>query len=207
MSKIGTLAASTTTTIELPYCPAVIHFDASTVPTDMKVNVLGDGVVCDLDGAGIAAASRMFRVGNLADQYFIVIANGLVRKNTKITITNAVAGTVDVYGYSERNATYYVQSLQQKCFQNSNVPFANFLELALPDMTGNDKLTVNYRAGFTDDIAPNDLRVQSSVTTYTDDTDSDYRLRNLKNRIGGASFLAAADQQVYLFRIVALGNV
>ena len=45
---IGTIQASSTGSIMLTYLPEYLFFTAATVPTQLRVTALGDGVTCDL---------------------------------------------------------------------------------------------------------------------------------------------------------------
>lgn len=206
--KLGEIPASSTASITLQNVPQVLHFNIGTVPTALKVNVNGDGVLCDLDGAGIQAATRLFRVGNVADEFFIVLADGFVKnKDVTITIANAHAGILSLYGYSEKYASVYIQSIQNVALQSTPKNFDKFFSLAFPDITDSDDLNVTYNDGFTDKYAPSDLRTISSVDTYTDSTDADFRLPNQTARIKAVNFIAAAQQQVYQFRYANIGNL
>lgn len=207
---VGTVSASSTGTISLTYLPSIIHFDIGTVPTSLKVTVLGDGVICDLDGAGIAAASRRMRVGNLADQYVIQLADGLVRgKNVEIEIANAHAGTLTVYGYSEATGSTYIRSMQQQALANSGIVLKDFTEVALPSMAAADELNIQFGTGkfsVTQKMALEDLKIESSFSTYTGDDVSDIRIQNENARIHSVNFIPDSTQQVYMFRFVPIGN-
>jgi hypothetical protein len=204
--KLGaiTLGVGVSTTVNLTWVPQVIHFDVGTVPTSIKVNVLGEaGVILDLDGDGIKAASRRMRVGNLADQYVLILSDGMIKgKNVEITIINADAAGFNLYGFSEGYGSTYVQSLTQKVFANSGQTFKKFSCIAIPDLAATDQLTFNFRTGFSQLMAFEDVRMSASVDTYVDDTDSDFRINNDDASLSSINYIPAADTSVYVFRFL-----
>lgn len=212
--KIGTIAGGigTTTTLDLTYLPAMIHFVTATVPTAVKVNVLGDGVITDLDGAGIAAISRRLRISGVTNGFGVALASGIViGKNVQISITNATADAFDLYGYSEaygmaKNNGVYVKSLQQKVFANSGDVFTNFAEMSFPSLTVNDQLDVTYRSGFIQKMSPADLRWNLSYDAYIGNDVSDFRLPN-RAQISQVVFIPALDEQVYIVKYAPIGNL
>lgn len=98
---IGTVVSGVGLATNLPtltYVPQFIYFEISTVPQSIKVNVNGDGLVCDLDGAGITAMSNIRSNGRPTNGYLIQISNGLIKnKNVDITITNGVASAFTAF--------------------------------------------------------------------------------------------------------------
>lgn len=204
---LGTVAASSTGTINLTWLPAFIHADIATVPTSLQVSVLGDGIISDLDGAGINAVTRSRRVGTLADQYMIPLADGQVNKNTTITIANAQASTLSLYGGSSQMAKGYFQTLTQYVLANSGQNIADFFELYLPSMGASDVLTVFYENGFSQILTREDLKMNSSFTTYVADDVYDIRLQNYNQAIRRVNFVPAAAQNVYVLKGRGIGNL
>jgi hypothetical protein len=204
---IGTLAASTTTTITLNYLPSVIHFAAATAPSAVKVNVLGDGVLCDLDAVGAAACSAMFMQGRVTNGFYIPLADGTVKgKTVEITITNAVAAAVSLYGYGTQNGSTYIRSLTQLVLASSGVELSNFFQLATPSFVTADIMTITYKNGFNQKMSPEDLRLNVAFETSIQNTVSDLRVPNTSARVKSVSFIPNANQNVYVFKYAAIGN-
>lgn len=204
--KLGTLAASTTTVINLDFVPACIHFVAATAPSSVIVNVLGDGVICNLDANGVAATSREQHVGRVTNGFFIALADGMVKKTCTITITNTVAGTVDVFGYSDRIASAYVVSMAQKVFANSGVQLSNFKEALLPGMAATDELTITYQNAFNQKMTLEDLRADNSLVEFVGNDASDLRVKNENGLIKSISYIPAADRTIYITKYSYIGN-
>jgi len=201
--KIGVIAAGvgTSTTINLTYLPSVISFRTATVPTALKVNILGEGVNTDLDGNGINSTSRMFRVGvNETNGFVVPLANGIVKgKNVEITITNATAVAIDVYGYSEIVATRYFRVLQQKVYASSGVDIPDFAALALPSVADADEININYLNGTVQKMNRLDLRVNRAFSRQINNDAFDYQIENRRSTpINFVNFIPAADQQIYV---------
>ena len=103
MTQIGTMTTGVgvVTTFNLTWVPQYIHFVAGTQLTGLRVSVLGDGVITDLDAAGLSVLYNIRQFGQVTDGYTIPVANGLVRgKNVEITATNSAAQTPILYGVS-----------------------------------------------------------------------------------------------------------
>jgi len=209
--KIGALAASTTTTISLTYMPAVIHLVTTSAPTAVKVTVLGDGVIADLDAVGIAAASAMFTKGTITNGYYLPLANGIIKgKNVEITITNAQAAEVALYGYSTQVGSTYIRSLTQKVFALSGVQLSDFFQLCLPNMAAGgitDTLNVTYKGGFTQQMSPEDLRQDVGFDCIVQNGVNDIRVQNTDARVKMVSYVPAADENVYVFKYAPIGNL
>ena len=203
---LGQFPGSASTQIQVNWCPQAIHFTTDTVPSSIKVEVLGYGVICDLDGPGIAAITRANRVGNLADQYIIPLATGNVNKmTTVITVDNASVDPFSMYGFGEGYANAYVKTTTQLILQNSGQIISNFSELCIPDLrSGSDRLTYSFLGGFTQDMESNDVRIIASYSTYTDDSDSDYRIVNWNKRIVKVNYIPSANTNVYKIEYLPL---
>jgi hypothetical protein len=207
--KIGaiTLGAGVQTTVSLTYLPSVIHFAVGTTPTNIKVTVLGDGVICDLDAKGIDIASAALAVGKVTDGYYIPLADGIVTgKNVEITVTNADAAGFDLFGYSTQKGMTYIRSLQQKVFAQSGVQMADFFMCSLPEFVADDELNITYQGGFVQKFAPEDLTRENSFDTYINNDGNDFRINNTNARLTMFSFVPKADEQIYVFKYSRVGN-
>lgn len=204
--KIGTLAASTTTTINLTWLPQYIFFVAATVPTLVKTEVYGDGIITDIDGAGCDALNAIRMYSQVSNGYLLPLANGIVKgKNTAITITNAVAGTVDVYGIAQNIGSVYVQMIRQYVLANSGAEFKNFAYLAAPSSGATDVWNISYRSGVTHQL--NRLELNAMLGLKQNPIGSNYSIDNLQREVKLVQLTPAAAQTVYLVRYVPVGGV
>lgn len=204
--KIGTLAASATTTINLTWVPQYVFFIAATVPTAFKVNVYGDGVISDIDGNGCTALNSIRLYGAVTNGYLLPVANGLLKgKNTDITITNAVAATVDVYGLAFNAGYAYVQMIRQYLLANSGAEFNDFAYIAFPSAAAGDLYQVTFRDGTTHLFTYLELNAALGLTQVP--ITSRYNVDNLNGQISLLQATPAAAQTAYLVRYIPVGGV
>ena len=194
---IGTIPASSTGTISLTYVPQYLIFTAATPPSALRVNVLGDGVIKDLDTAGIEVENNLNSKEVGANGYKITLADGfIVNKNVDITITNAVASPLNIFGTAQAVGAIYAVTVQQKVFQGSGQNFDDFAYLGLPAATDNDILNITYVDGLTQKTDPSEL----PFLIQDEQANRSQAIENFDQTIKLVNFTPAADQQVYLMR-------
>ncbi len=204
--KIGTLAASATTTIPLTWLPQYIYMVLSTVATAFKVTVFGDGVISDLDGAGLDTFGQQRLVGQEADAYTIALANGIVlNRNVEISITNAIAATVDVYGIVREDGDVYVQTLRQQVMAFSGADFTDFAYLGFPSAADTDIFTVTFEDGTVHTF--NRLELTAMMQFTQNVVTGRFDIDNLDGEISKVNFIPGAAQTVYMQRFVPVGDV
>lgn len=205
--KIGTLTTGATvvTTITLNYLPQYLYFIAATALTSIKVNVAGDGVICDLDSDGIAGISGIRRFGAVTNSYYIPLANGLIpNKVVTITITNSAAQTPAIYGHSLQKGNMYLTSLQQTALASSGVTFKDFAHLCVESMATTDQMTVEYHDGHVEDYESTELLGQ--YTLYSNEVDS-YCIDNVEQNVKSVKLIPAADRTVVLTRWAPVNKI
>jgi hypothetical protein len=197
---IGSIAASASGSISLKYVPQFIYMEPATVPTSFTVDVLGDGVVKKLDGNGLNIEKNLRSYGVATNGYLIQLSDGLINdKNVTITITNAVAAPLSIYGFSRaKKGGVYLQSVQNKVFANSGQDFTDFAYLGLPSMATSDDLNITYRDGLTQLMSS----VELPATTGMYQNQTRKAIDNINRIVKRASFIPAADQTVYVMRYV-----
>ncbi len=204
--KIGQLAASETTTINVQYLPQYLYFVATTVPTAFKVNVAGDGVISDLDGDGVDIFGVQRIIGRETNGYTIALSDGLIpNKVVDITIANAVAATVDVYGFSREMGDIYVQTLRQSVLANSGANFADFAFMGFPSAAAGDRFIITFEDDTVQEFHRDEITcmLQFSQNEVT----GAYNLDNLEGEIKLVNFIPAALQTVYLQRYIPVGDL
>ena len=195
---VGTMAASTTTTLAMTYLPQWLYFQAAITPSTLRVSVLGEGVLLDLDAVGITALSNLRGVNGTSNGFLLPLANGLVKGvNVEIVFTNTTASPVSLYGYSEQEASVYIESLRSTVLANSGATFSDFAALALPAMAAADTLDIHYSDGtiqrmHRDGIQAQNMVMQHNILSYVID--------NLDARIKSVTFVPTAQQLVYMMR-------
>lgn len=205
--KIGTLTTGngTATTFNLQYVPEILHFAAATVPASIKVNVLGYGVICDLDADGIGAASELYKKGSVTNGFSIPLANGVVLgKECEITIVNSAAQTPDIYVYSTRRANLYIKSSTFKVFASTQRMFDDFFALSIPDFdSGNDDLDITF-TNVVQKMEPEDLRNLAAYEGIVTNSDDDFKIQNADMSVKGVSYIPAVDTNCYKFAYVGI---
>lgn len=204
---IGTLAASTTTTINLNYLPAYLYFVAATTPTTFQVNVAGDGVIANLDDDGVDMIGTLNRQNRVSNSFLIPLADGLIKgKNVDITITNAVAGTVSVYGFSVSPGATYIQHLSQTVYANSGASFDNLAAYMAPNAGTTDLYTVTYRNGTVQQFNRIEMLPILGASQAVVLSNS-YVFNNYDQTIRMIQVTPAANQTVYVTRFIPVGGV
>lgn len=204
--KIGELAASTTTTINLTWLPQYLYMVLSTVATAFKITVYGDGVISDLDGNGLDTFGQQRLVGQETNAYTIALANGIIKnKNVEITITNAVAAVVDVYGIVREDGDVYVQTMRQQVLANSGADFVDFALLGFPSAAAGDIFTVTFEDGTVHTL--NRLELTAMLQFTQNIVTGRYEIDNLDGEIRKVNFIPLATQTVYMQRYLPVGDV
>ncbi len=204
--KVGELAASTTTTLTLQYLPQYLYFVASTVPTAFKVNVAGDGVISDLDGDGLDFFGVQRLIGRETNGYTIALADGLIKaKVVDITVTNAVAAIVDVYGFSREDGDVYVQTLRQQVLADSGANFEDFASMGFPNAAAGDRFSITFEDGTVQEF--NRLELTCMMQFSQNVITGTFNLDNLEGEISLVNFIPGATQTVYLQRYIPVGDI
>jgi len=195
--KIGTVTTGVgvVTTIDLQFCPEKIAYIAATQLTGLKVEVLGEGTIVDLDAAGLTAAGRHRLVGFSTNGYVIPVADGVIQgKNTRVTITNSAAQTPDIFVTGDNVGAIYVRTQKSTVLLNNNTEFSKFGALFLPSLAAGDKVFITYEDGLTQIWERDDIM---AISGYFQNTVA-YVVDNLEGKIKKASVLVATTQTAYV---------
>lgn len=206
-SLLFSIAASVTDTKTIPYCPQFITWNIGTVPSSMKIEVAGDGVIFAIDGTGITNLNGVRLVGELpANTYLFEIANGFIQKNTSFTIANAHAGQLDVYGWSEGAGNGFVLHNQAKAFASASIEVDDFFYAAFPSAAATDTFTVTWSNGKTETMTR--LELVSRLAYKQEVVSTRYNIDNIQRQVKRIQFNGAADQAFYYTRYnVARGTI
>ena len=209
---LKTIAAGETVTFQSNYVGAFIALfgqGSTDIQIDkVKVVPLGDGVLCDLDAAGVNAVGVNKLISSFANfQYnnvrIVTLADGVVpQKVTDITISNGGTDDVKVYMPVYGKATTYVRTVMQTILAQSQSTFMDFASLHLPQSSDDDTITVDYDDGANHTFGGSELMVMSSYF-------QDNQKATIMNDIGAikkVTVIPAAEQIAYLTRYDAIGN-
>lgn len=199
-SLIASFPAAAQNTRNITYLPEYIMYTIDVQATSFRIEITGDGVVFSLDDTGLNNLSGINLVGALpANTYIFHIADGYIRKNGSLTVTNASAGTaLDVYGWSRSPGSTYVVHETAKAFANQflDVP-SPFLYAAFPSAGAADQFTLSF-GRTSDTLYRNEL--EGYLAQFQDVTATRYNVNNYDLGITALRYLPSADQSVYLQR-------
>ena len=195
--KIGTLTTGVgvVTTIDLQYVPEQIGYAAATQLTGFKAEVLGEGVICDLDAAGLTAVGVHRLAGKPTNGYVIPLADGIIKgKTLRLTFTNSAAQTPDVFAFGDNVGSIYIRTNKATVLLNNNTLFDKFGALFLPSLAAGDKVTVTYEDALTQIWDRDDLAFKSGMFQNV----TGYVIDNLEGAIKTVQVLVAATQTAYV---------
>ncbi|MBA7532144.1 hypothetical protein ES705_24370 [subsurface metagenome] len=199
MTQIGTMltGAGVFTSFQLTWVPQYIHFVAATQIAGLKVSVLGDGVIADLDAAGLSVVYNIRQFGQVENGYTIPLANGLIRgKNCEIVVENSGVDTPVLYGISMAAGNRYIQCLRQTALANSGVEVEKFAYLGLPAIAAADVLNITYVDGLTQKVEAAELPAMANMFQSA----SINVIDNVEGMIDLVQFTPVADRTLYLVR-------
>lgn len=205
--KIGTLTtgAASVDTFTTQWLPAYLYYIAATQLTSIKVIVGGDGVLLDLDAAGLNAVSGIRRYGAVANSYLIPLSDGFVPfKTVEIVTTNSAAQTPALYGFSLQKGSAYIATRRQTVLASSGHTFSDFAQLAVASMATTDECTVGYADGHVQKYESTELL--GVYTLYSNETDS-YCFDNLDGMIKYVTLIPAADRVCYVTKFLPIGEI
>jgi hypothetical protein len=209
---LGTAAASTTTQFNISYVPQYLDITNIATVTRLRVTALGDGIILDLDAAGLAAV-RNTRFQSIVattalNRFFL--ANGIVKgKNCLIEIVNGATVSA-VYASSqgdEGDGTMYFQSVIQKVFANTGTTFKRFGILALPSLALADYVQIEYNDGCNVRMDQAELRGLIAQYQALDGNANDFKVDNLDSIIQSVTVYCATDQQAYVQKYLAVAPI
>lgn len=206
--KIGTTGAiiATAYTFNLTFLPQYLYWSTAVAPTALKVSIFGDGVITDLDAAGVLFIQGLRMNGRVTNGYMIPMANGLITgKNVEIIYTTGAATAVDLYGISLRKGEVYIQCLRQTALASSGVQVKKFAALGLPNAATGDIINVNYADGLSQKVAFEELK--ATLQLYCNDVNNMIGIDNVDAEISEVLFTPAATQIIHLVRYAAVGEV
>jgi len=198
--KIGTIASGvgTSTTFQLPYLPERLRYIAATQLQGIKVNVLGVGVIVDLDAAGLNAFGKTRLIGSITGGYQIPLADGYIgQKNVEITCINSAAVAIDLFVESTNTGGLgYIRSLRQTAFASTPLELKKFNLIGLTNSAAADDLDITWADGYVNKVTIAELPFLSAP--YQTDPAVSKVLDNIEGFITSIRFIPASQQVVYV---------
>jgi len=203
--KIGTTGAviSTAYTFNLTFVPQYLFFATATAPSNLRVSVFGDGVITDLDAAGVLFVQGLRLNGRVTNGYMIPLADGLIKgKNCEIVYTTGAATAVDLYGISLQNGENYVQCIRQTVLANSGSTITKFAALGLGNSATADIINITFSDGLNQKVQFEELKATLSI--YCNDVNNMIGIDNIDAQIQSVQFTPAVTQVIHLVKYASV---
>lgn len=195
---------------QLPYLPEILYWNDAAAPiTALRVQSDKDGVLYDLNAAGIAAMRGYLHTGALAaNDQSVTLASGHLIRNVTVSGTTAAAGAINFYTHSDNKATDKAPVVPMKAQMDtiqalSPVTFDNFAALFIPALaTLTDYVDIEYIDGHVQRMELEDLLIESTKFQEVPAVIVD----NVAHLIHRATVRCAAATPVYSLRYFIKGQ-
>lgn len=206
--KLGTTGSviSTAYTINATFVPQFLYFNVAVAPAALKVSVFGDGIITDLDAAGVLFVQGLRMNGRVTNGWIVPLADGFIpNKNLEIVYTTGSAVAVDIYGISLRKGSVYIQCLRQTALSNSGVSVKKFAALGLGNGTSADVININYADGLSQKVAFEELKPTMGLYAY--DINNMSGIDNIDAQISEVMFTPNATQVIHVVKYAVPSDV
>ena len=199
MSFIFQYPAGATTAREITFCPQFLVISGvAAIDCDVKVQTLQDGVIVDVDNAGLQAVKQPAAIGVPSANYVVLqLTNGLLgNATTIITIANNDGiNPVDVFGTSEMGkGNTYTSVFRTRVFANAGQSFSNFSAMYIPAAGADDIFSVFSKSkGLNDNMKREEIR---ALTLYSQGLDV-FAILNFDQSVTNVVYTPTADRDVY----------
>jgi hypothetical protein len=194
------------TDIQLPYCPAFLFFTLAAIPTRLKVNVLGKGVILDISDVDLLTQFGIQQNTNpdaTKAGIIVPLANGLYgNQNTYITI--ARAGVTPTYAFSTARGTYFYVTTQQTVLANSGYTFERFFTLTMAAVDPNDEINVTFADGTVQKMQLIELQALNQLSTTYDPATAEVTIDNTRGQIRNINYIPVGQRNVLITNVANL---
>lgn len=197
-SFLGSIPASSAGTFTTTYLPQFLGFTATTVPTNFQIEVNGKEMTFNLDGNGLNGMTHIRQENRVATQYVFQLSDGLINGvNCIWNITNAVASTLSIYGWSPiKKGDVYWKYNRLSVLAGATVEIDDFAYLSAPAAAAGDRFQIAYNDGSVDSLFRDELNYHLGYTQG--DLASKYNIDNINPaRISRVFFTGVAAQTLY----------
>jgi len=198
---LGTIPPNSIDTILSLYLPEQIHFVSPVTPPDFRINVLGDGVLLNLDAAGVNSVNGIGQIVRVPHSFSIPAADGLIKGRTvELTVRNPNATPLAIFGNSSREGEDYVQIIRQIILAHSGIVFSDFAMLFLPGMPDDSLVDVTYRDGTVQRYTVLELEILYAQESWNV---AEPTISNLSGNIRYVQVTPSVNVTAYVMRFVA----
>lgn len=204
-AKIGTLAASTATTLQIQYLPEFITFVSPLPPSSIKVEVLGDGTTLNLDTLGAQIMNNINSLGSQEFRYTYQLANGLLtNKTVEITIDNPNATEVEVYGFSPDGiGNAYAVYQKNTILADSGKDLSDFAAIGIGAPDANDIYIMEYIDGTQDKLSIEEIDAYQPLFQNYDPSAAGLLINNTSQQYTKVNVTPSSNRSVYVLNFQA----
>jgi len=208
-AKIGAMAGAATTTLQIQYVPEYITFISALPPTALKVEVLGDGTIMNLDVIGVDVMNNIGNLGTQANRYLFQLGNGLITgKTVEITMANANAGALDVYGLSPDGAgDAYAVYQKNTILANSGKDLIDFAAIGIAAPTVNDIFIIEYEDGTQDKLSIEEIDAYQTLQQNFDPSAAGLIINNTEQQYSKVNITPDTNRGVYVLDFQSAGQI
>lgn len=202
----GTIPASSTASFNINFVPQFIEFIATTVPTSFQINVNGDGMIFNLDGAGLNAMTHIRAQQRQTNSYLFQLADGLLNnKNGSVTITNAQASPLNIrFICPMKTGTFYLTYNPASALAPQGYNLQQFGYAGFPNAATTDSFQITYEDGSLDNVSREELNIYLGYTQNDTITTAKYNWDNIAPaRTSQVAFTPVASQTFYVMKYQA----
>ena len=203
--EIGSLTtgATVSTSLSTNFLPQFLYYTAATQLTSLKVNVLGEGTITDLDAAGLNSIGQLMYIGKETNTYMIPLATGFFAgKNVTYTFVNSATQTPTIFVSSTNNAAnnggMYVICSSQQALAKSGATIKDFLSAHFPNSASTDLFSITFADNHQEtNMARAELQARLQQKQYVSNTAADYMVLNQDQNVRAVSIIPDATQFIY----------
>lgn len=185
------------------WLPQFIFYVSATQLQRVKITLLGEGTIVDLDDAGLNAIGSAFRINDVTNGYVIPIADGFIPgQNVDYVFTNAAVATPVIYGFSLNRGTRPISSKTQTINADSGVTLDDFSLAAFPNSGATDEWNIQYMDNLVQKLDQPELRAQLSFDNLIKNAAADLMMRNDDRTIQQINYIPKATSAIYVQRIL-----
>lgn len=174
--EIGSLVASTTTTLNRDYTPAFVligGINEDVVLDALTVTVDGD-VTININGqANVQAFAKYLQSSLLGADVkigmLLKVASGDIPSKLQLRLSNAGVTTPTVYGFSaSKSKAVPVRAAQQTIQANDSVTYGGGFQALIIDETNLDYAQINFKDGHQDKLTVEELKAYFNLLNPSD---------------------------------------
>jgi hypothetical protein len=190
----------------LTFIPEFLTWNDAGAPiTLLRVETQEDGVLTDLNAAGLAAVNGYMKLGaQAANQLHVRLADGHIEgKNVTITVTIAAAAAIAFFGCSDNIGLSAYQYKNAAILALNPTTFEKFTAIFIPTMAAaTDRAEVEFIDGHKQTFAVADLIALSSMYNQV----QAIIVNNVLSYIKKVTFVCAAATPAYIFATYIKGQ-